>query len=199
MAGTGTQYNAAAIHQGPGDLWIIGGGVVDSATPQLTIATDGTPDATAHPASVHLGYTDSAIATAYVPKHVDIMVDQSGGPVARYGESEKWTLGADLKQLDLAILQQAASLGTYTTASGYTQLTFGGLADLPTVCVALIAKKRGAVGKFIVVILFSATGHLGISTSIGRAKPATNKVEFDALADLSRAAGRQLGVIYITK
>jgi len=199
MAGTGTAYSAAKIHQGPGDLWIIGGGVVDSATPQLTIGTDGTPDATAHPASVHLGYTESAIAMAYTPKLVDITADQAPAPIARYGEAEKMALSAEVKQLDLVMLQSCAGMGVYSTASGYDQLTIGGITAVPSVCVALIAPKRGAAGKYIVVILFAATGQVGLGFSAGRAKSSFNKVEFEGLADPTRVAGRQIGVVYITK
>ena len=199
MAGTATAYSAATIHQGPADIWIIGGGVVDSATPQLTIATDGTPDATAHPASVHLGYTEAAVMMAYTPKIVDITADQAPAAIARYGEVEKMTISAELKQLDLSILQQCAGMGVYSTATGYTQLTFGGITAVPSVCVAMICAKRGAAGKFIVGVLFAATGQAGLGMSFGRAKSTFNKVEFEGLADMSRVSGRQIGVYYVTK
>lgn len=203
MAGTPKNYDVTHIHQGPGDLWIIGGGApADSATPQLTLAVDGTPDATAHPSSIHLGLTDSAITMTITPKIEDIMADQADGPVDRFLTNiSEMAIEAELQQLDPTIMQNAIPFGVYSTAGGYKQLTFGGqpipvAASAP--CVALIAPKRAVAGKYIVTVLFKATGMVGLSTTIGRAKKAIYKSQWKGLTDLTRAAGRQIGVMYET-
>src|SRR4051794_29743874 len=138
MAGTAKDYTLSKIHQGPGDLWIIGGGVADSATPQLTIATDGTPDATAHPSSISLGSFADAATWMLTPKWDDILVDQADGPVARYVASVEVGIEVALRQLDPVIMQYCAGVGTYATAGGYKQMTFGGQApaSLTDYCVA---------------------------------------------------------------
>jgi hypothetical protein len=200
VAGTAKNYDVTRIHQGPGDLWIIGGGVADSATPQLTIATDGTPDATAHPASVHLGSHESAVTIAVTPKIDEIMIDQADGPVARFIQSLEMSLEVELKQLDPTIIQNCAPMGTFATSAGYKQLTFGGQAPtaFTPVCVAFIAPKRAVASKFVVSVIFSAQGMLGLNTQAGRAKASMYKAQFKGLTDLTRTAGRQMGVVYET-
>lgn len=200
MAGTATDFNIAKIHQGAADLWIIGGGVVDSATPQLTIATDGTPDATAHPLSIHLGSFEDAAVVTVQPKWDDITIDQTDGVVARFVPEVKLGIEVTLKQLDPSIMQYCAGVGTYATASGYKQITYGGLpaSSITDYCVALIAKKRAVAGKYLVAILFKAQGVAGISTPIGKSKSTSYKAQFMGLDDMSRTAGRRQGVFYET-
>jgi hypothetical protein len=201
VPGTAKNYDVTHIHQGPGDLWIIGSPPVDSATPQLTLYQDGTPDSTAHPGSIHLGGTDSAVTIAVTPKIEDIKLDQIDAPVAWFLAELEMSLEAELKQLDPAIMQEALPFGVYASAAppGYKQLTFGGQ-PIPAagIAVACIAPKRAGTGKFIVSLLFNALGMLGMNFAVGRAKPTMYKAQFRGMADLSRAAGRQVGVFYET-
>jgi hypothetical protein len=198
MPATAKNYDVTHIHQGPGDLWIIGGGVPDSATPQLTL-TDGTPDSVAHPNSIHLGGTDSAIGFAAAPKLEDIKIDQADTAVARYLTEMELSFEADLKQLDPTIIQNVAPYAVFSNSSGYNQLTFGGGSLLLNpVCVACIAPKRGVANQYIVFTLFNAHGTLGLSSSVGRSKAAIYKAQFKGLADITRTPGRQTGVFYET-
>ena len=203
MPGTATNYDIPHIHQGPGDLWVIGGGVADSATPQLTIATDGTPDSTAHPASIHLGAfpEGQGLTLLHKPKIEDIKVEQADTAVDRFYVSGDMSIEADLAQIDPTVMQTCLPYAVFSTASGYSQLTFGnpGSGILASPCIAMIAKKRAVAGKFIVTVLFKATGTMGWSTVIGRAKASSFKAKFDGLADMTRTQGRQVGVYYETK
>jgi hypothetical protein len=202
MAGTTRNYDIVHMHQGPGDLWIIGNPPVDSASPQLTLASDGTPDATAHANSIHMGGTDSAITIVTKPKIEAINIDQADGPVDDYLVSQEMSIEAELVQLDPALMQNAVPYGVYSTqtgASGYKQLTFGGQALSSTFpCIACIAPKRAAPGKYIVAMLFKARGSIGLSTTIGRSKKTVYKAQFDGRIDLTRSAGRQMGIVYET-
>ena len=63
MAGTAKDYTVSEIICGYGNLWAIGVAPTNSAV-QLTLSANGTPDATAHPGSVHLGMVESSIVTA---------------------------------------------------------------------------------------------------------------------------------------
>jgi hypothetical protein len=199
MPATATNYDVSHIHQGPGDLWVIGGGVVDSAAPQLTLS-GGTPDSTAHPASLHFGATKTAQTIVVKPKITDIRVDQADAPVARFYSAVAMDIEGELSQLDPTILQNAIPYAVYATAGGYKQLTFGGASSglLTPLCIAMISPKRGVAGKYIVSILFNAHGMAGLNLAIGREKDTSNKVQFSGLADLSRTAGRQIGVFYET-
>jgi hypothetical protein len=202
MAGTPTNYDVAQIHQGPGDLWIIGAGgaVADSATPQLML--DGLlPDATAYPNASHLGAADGATTIAAVPKMEEIRIDQADAPVAFFQTQLEMSLETELKQLDPAMIQNVAPFGVYSTAtgaSGYKQLTFGGAGQASPLCVAFIAQARAVPGKVVVAVLFNAIGFLGLNTQVGRAKASIYKAQFKGQADLTRAAGRQVGVVYTT-
>lgn len=198
MAGTAKNYDVTKLQQGPSDLWIIGSGVVDSASPQLTLATDGTPDSVAHANSICLGLSVDAMSFTSKPKMSDISADQFDGPLTRFVDSQAATIEADLEQLDLALMQNVAPYMTYSTAAGYKQLTGGGQVVLATPCVALITPKLGAAGKYYVTILFKAHGMLGATVSFGRKKPASYKVQFDGLIDPTRTAGRQMFVAYET-
>src|ERR1700678_2172032 len=109
-----TNLNVSKIHQGPGNLWIIGGGVPDSAIPQLTI-TGGTPDSIAYPLCVHLGATVAANTITVKPKVEDIKIDQADGPVDRYLTDLEMSIEADLAQFDPTLMANALPYGTFTT------------------------------------------------------------------------------------
>lgn len=203
-AGTAKNYDVTHIQQGPGDAWILPGGIADSTAPQVTLFTDGTPDSTVYTgatAAVNLGTFSGASTVIVKPKYDDIKVDQADAPVARYVSALDMSIDVDLMQLDPAILQNCAPFATYSTVAGppgYKQLTFGGVGIVAPLCIAFISAKRGAPGKFVVAILFSAHGTAGFSMAIGRAKPTSIKSKFDGLSDLTRVAGRQIGAVYET-
>jgi hypothetical protein len=201
-AATATNFNIAKIHQGPGNLWIVGGGVPDSAAPQLTL-TGGTPDSIAYPLSLHLGATAAANTITVKPKVEDIKIDQADTAVARYLTELDMSIEADLSQFDPTIMANALPYGTFSTvvSPGYNQLTFGGLLGAgmgAPLCIALITPKRATPTLYIVTILFNAQGTIGLSAAIGRAKATNWKATFAGLADITRGAGRQTGVVYET-
>jgi len=202
MAGTPTakNYDVTKMHQGPGDLWVIGSPPADSTAPMLTL-TNGTPDSTAHPSSVHLGATNGAITSIVKPKFDNITVDQFDAPVAHFLQSIEMSIEADLEQIDPAIMQQALPFGVYTTQAspGYKMLTFGGQPIGTPIAIACIAALRGSAGLYVVSLMFAAHGTIGLNTAVGRAKASTYKAQFDGLADTTRTAGRQVGVFYVTQ
>lgn len=194
-------YDVSHVHQGPGDLWILPAAPVDSAAPVVVLdTTSGTPDATTYPLAVHLGHAESATTIVVTPKMDDIKSDQSDGPIARYLTSLDMAIECTLEQLDPKIMQNVAPYAVFSTqvSPGWNLLTFGGQTLPAGICVAFIAPKRAAAGKFVVSCLFSAHGTVALSTAIGRAKPTTYKAEFKGLSDLTRTAGRQIGVIFET-
>ena len=198
---TPKNYDVTHIQQGPGDLWVIGTPPSDSVAPILTLASDGSPDATAYPNAVHLGGVDSATTVVVTPKIEDIKIDQFDGPVARYLTDLELSMEAELVQLDPKLMQNVMTYATFSTqvSPGFNLLTFGGMGIAATgPCIACISQKRTAPGKFVVVMFFSAHGTLGLSTSLGRAKKSVYKAQFKALVDPTRTLGRTTGVIYET-
>lgn len=198
---TPKNYDIKHIHQGPGDLWLISPAPVDSVAPTITLAADGTPDATTFPQAVHLGAMDSAVTVSVKPKIEDITIDQAAGPVGVYLTAEEMSIEADFVQLDPKIMQNLMPFCVFSTQAtpGYNMLTFGDQ-PLPAAgqCVAFISPKRAVSGCYIVSVLFSGIGMLGLSTAIGRAKKSSYKGSFKGLTDMTRTAGRRIGVVYET-
>lgn len=201
MAGTAKAYDVTQIHQGPGDLWVIPIGVAPTDTAvRLTLATDGTPDATAHAGSICLGLTKGGITFAVKQKFSDITVDQAEAPVDTYIESLDGSLEAELTQQGVTLLQNALTTGVFSTQAspGWNQLTLGGTSIVPVACVAAITPKRTGSGLFIVSMLYQATVQGGLQTLMARNKNSSHKVMFKGQSVLARTAGKQIGVHYET-
>jgi hypothetical protein len=201
---TAKDYTTSEIQQGPADLWIVGTPPNDTAQ-RLTLAADFTPDATAHPNSVCLGMTESAITMTITPKIELIKADQADGAgVDAYCTALECKLEATLTQASLAKLTQALGLGTaaYAIDAGGTpaweQIGFGGLLTPAEFAVAAIAPKRSDATKLWVGMLYKVVSGDGVSLVVSRAKEGTYKVTFTALNDLTRTAGRQQGIVYET-
>jgi hypothetical protein len=197
MAGTTKGYSISEIQQGPGDLWIIGTAPNDAAV-RLTLASDGTPDSTAHPGSYHLGGVMSAINTTVKPKITEIGLDQYDAPVDAFLAELDAKVEAPMAQLESQKLQWALGVGTYATGSGYKQVTWGGTLIVPKVCLAVISPSTVSAGNFVVALMYVAVPAGGFSFTMGRAKQAEYKAQFQGLSDVARTAGKQIGVIYTT-
>lgn len=197
MPGIAKDLQVSEIHQAPGDLWVIGTAPLD-ATPRLTLATDGTPEAAAHPGSVHLGATQSAITTMAKPVMAPIELDQHDGPFDSYATDLRSQLEAEMAQTEMAKLQRGIGVATYATGAGYKQVTFGGSLVVPTLCVAAISAKRTNALRHIVSMLFKAAAVGGFSVSFGRAASSKYKLTFLGLHDPVRTAGKQVGIVYET-
>jgi len=189
--------NNAEVHQGPGDLWIIDPAPDDTAI-RLTLDTDGTPDVTAHGSSIHLGAIASAITFEATPEISDITLDQYEAPIAQFISKLGVKIQAELAQTEMQKMQKALGVGVYDTAAGYKELTFGGVTAIPEFCVAAISPKRTDPTLFIVAMLYKTTATGGIKLTISRNNPSFYTVEFTGQSDLTRTAGRQIGVVYET-
>lgn len=199
MAGTAKNYVVAQIMQGPADHWIIGTAPVDG-TPRVTLdAATLTPDATAHPSSIHLGLTEGDSKIHVAAKLKDIGADQFAGVLDQYNEQEGIEIDTVLTQMEAITMQQVLSgISAYSTASGYKQNTFGGL-NLPAkVCYAIIAPKRNDATKAHVCVLFSAIIDPAIAVNIGRKNQSKYALKVKGLVDPTRTAGKQIGNLYET-
>jgi len=190
-------YSPAAIIQGPGQAWAIGTAPTD-ANVRLTLASDGTPDATAHPGSVHLGAIATAISTTVKPKMTQIQLDQYDAPFATYVDELAASIEAEMAQMESSLVQRALGVGVYGSGAGYEYVTFGGVLTVPKTCIAVISPTRADATKYIVSVLYNAVSTGGFSVQLGKAKPAFYKAKFEGLSDTTRTAGKQIGVIYQT-
>ncbi len=197
MAGTAKDVKVSEIHQGPGDMWVIATAPAD-ATPRLTLAPDGTPEAAAHPGAVHLGAIQSAITTMVKPVMTPIELDQFDAPFDSYATDLQAAIEAEFAQTEMQKLQRAIGVGAYSTGAGYKQVTFGGLLTVPTLCIAAISAKRENTLRHVVSILFKAAAVDGFSVTFGRGGSSRYKMRFQGLHDPARTAGKQTGIVYET-
>ncbi len=178
-------------------MWVIGSPPND-ATQRLTLdATTLTPDSTAHPSSIHLGYAQG-IKTVIKPTIGEIMLDQYDAPMDVFVQKIEASIEAELASTEMQKLQRALGVGTYSTAAGYKQVTFGGTLVVPNLAIAAISPKRTDATKVIYSLLFKCAAVEGFSIDMGRTKFSVYKVRFLGFADLTRTAGRQIGLIVET-
>ena len=205
MAGTTKDYTVSEIIQGPGDLWAIGVAPTDTAV-RLTLAADGSPDATTHPGSVHLGIISQAISTTLKPKIAAIQADQFEAPIDSYVTELDGKIEAELGQAESAKLQRMLGVATYSSGTNsnpaagtaYEQLTFGGTFTVPKICLAVISASRQNAQQYVVSVLYIGVSMSGFALALGRAKAASYKAQFQGLTDPTRTAGQQIGVLYQT-
>jgi hypothetical protein len=197
---TAKGYDITQIHQGPGDIWIIASPPSDSNQRLTLDVASGTPDATAHAGSICLGPTEGGITTNVKVKLTDITIDQAEAPVDAYMEAIDAVIECELAQQGVTLLQNALTTGLYSTVAspGYNQLGFGGINVVPNACIAAISPKRTGTNLWVVSLLYRCSSKGGITILMDRKKKSTHKVQFSGQSDLTRTAGRQIGIHYET-
>jgi hypothetical protein len=208
MPATPKNYSTTQIIQGPGDIWAIPVAVAPTnAAVRLTLASDGTPDATTHAGSVHLGSIATGITTSVKPKLTDIHVDQFDGAIDSYVTELDAKIEAEMAQTESSKIQRMLGVGVYastTVASGdfsgstMETCTFGGINTVPKTCLAVISPTRANPQQYVVSVLYIGYSVGAFSLALGRAKAASYKAQFAGLSDPTRTAGQQIGVVYQT-
>lgn len=197
MAEIAYDLNNAEVHQGPGDIWIIDPAPTDVAE-RLTLGANGRPDNADHASSVHLGAIASAITFQLTPQVANIELDQYESPIAQYVDKLNVSIEAELAQTEMVKISKALGVGTYSSPSGAKQITFGGNTAVTEFCVAAISKKRTDPTKFIVACLYKTIASGGVKIMLSRKSPSFYTVKFTGLQDLTRTAGKQIGIVYET-
>ena len=125
MAGTATDWNVAAIANTKGQIWA--NLAIPGAGARITLATDGTPDATANPNAKHLGMTREGAAFLVKPKYDQYYADEFVAPIKTNLTEQEMMITAELLQVtDTALLELLTpGVGTKSTGTGYEQVTFG--------------------------------------------------------------------------
>jgi hypothetical protein len=195
-------FSVAEIYQGPGDLWLISAAPTDAAVRVTLDAATLTPDSTAHANAVHLGGTAGEITMTVTPKLGFLTMDQIAGAVDVFIESLEAKIEAEMAQTEMAKLARVLGVGTYAgnaiPATTWKQVTFDGTVNPTAFCVAAIAKKRSDPTKAAVMCLYRVLSMGGIDITMSRKKASTYKVSFSGLLDITRTAGKQLGVFHET-
>ena len=186
MAGTATDWNVAAIANTKGQIWA--NLAIPGAGARITLATDGTPDATANPNAKHLGMTREGAAFLVKPKYDQYYADEFVAPIKTNLTEQEMMITAELLQVtDTALLELLTpGVGTKSTGTGYEQVTFGQRA-LAYTSVAVIFPTEADPTKFAVFHLYKAMNEGGIDMKVGRKQLTGLPVSFRGYDITSRA------------
>jgi hypothetical protein len=126
-------------------------------------------------------------------------------PVDVVMTSDAYEIDVTIKQSNLANLISSFPPGTFSTgtdanqpagAQAYEQITFGGIIPVPKFGVAVISPRRDATGKFVVSHLYQAYQAEAVKLPFQRGKETTFGVKFKGIADSTRPAGDQVGMVW---
>lgn len=198
MAGTTTNFAATKIRAGsPGQLWA--GLAIPAAGARLTLAADGTPDATANPNAKHLGLTRAGATFTVKPSFETYMADEYASPIKTLMGGLEGSIEAELLQIfDLEVLKVlTAGFGTFATASGYDEFSLG-IGTQAYSSVALIFPTEADITKFAICHLYKAFNESGIdSIGLTRKDMSGLKVRFRGIDITTRATTDSLGKMWI--
>jgi hypothetical protein len=202
MAGIPKNYAPALVELGPGDAYIFTELPATGARPIITAAADGslTPDGTASAGAIHMGYTGEGCKVLYKPSIVEFTPDESTVPaiVAIQGEPSS-IQGNWWQTLDMVTMSKMMAGGSYSTGSGFSQVTWGGKQTVPTFACMVIAPVYADPTKVMVIMLYKAYNATGFEMEIGRKKVASSPFEFKAQEIGFRPVGDRIGIIYKTQ
>src|SRR6185437_10177813 len=188
MAGTARIYSSSAIQRGPADLWL--GVTLDATTATLTLAVDGTPDATANVNAKHFGLLAVPSIVTYTPKPDFEQVDQDTAPVAAFANTE---------DLVIEVMAHCLPAGVFSDASkeGIT-IGVGGNIVMTPVALAVVSPSTDPAYKWAVATMRKAIPTSAVKLALGRTKTATWQAQFKGLSDLTVVAGARVGSVYKT-
>lgn len=183
-------YDVTKIHVGAARIFV-GVTVAASGTPPTyTTHTNGVPGT-----GTEIGLTDGDTVLHYVLKKVEIMAEQSFGPVDVYSEQQTVELSFTMQESNAAALKQALDSSTgYDSASGDGFYAGNGNAPLApgTTCVFFSSVRRDNTAKYFVGEIYKAYSKDGLNFPFSRTKKGMVKVMLVGIADLTRTAGDQM-------
>lgn len=151
--------------------------------------------------SQDLGASKGGMILKYTPKFMAIRCDQALAAVAAFKTEEDCSIETTIYQMQMALVSAAYGvygLGDVTTTGGSPNLdkfTFGGRVYAPIFTFDATIPKNDNTANNLAVHLNKVYSSKGASLNFARDKDTEYKVEFDALADPSQAAGQQLGYV----
>jgi hypothetical protein len=192
MAGTAINYRGDYISVDAPELW--GQLAIPGTGARMTLHTDGTPDATAHPSAFHYGYTAEGLDYSIAPSVIKHRADQTAYPIAvRMTEADMMLAGSLLAVQDMDVIKNLLlGLATYSTASGYKQNTID-VGAITYQSVAAIEPTFEDPTKFTVFQIYRTLNEAGVKWSAGRTKRSETPFTFSAIAISTRAAGDRVG------
>jgi hypothetical protein len=202
MAGLSRDYDATEVELGPGDLWFAAELPATGSRPVIGTASDGalTPDATASAGAIHAGLTLEGTRVTYKPTVEEFTANETTAPIITAITGEALSISGSMIQiLDFVKLSKLIAGGTYSTGSGYSQITIGGKQTLSTFTALLIAPLYNDPTKILGVELYKSYAPDGLEFDISRTKLAATPFSLMGQAITSRPQGDQIGLIWKTQ
>jgi len=195
MAGTTLDWKTAKIAQNAGQLWR--GLAVPGAGARLTLAADGTPDATANPNAKHLGATKGGAKLMVKTTLQKFYVDEFRGAVVTNVDAVEMGISAELVGVtDMELMAwMLPGVGTRATASGYDEVAIGAKA-IGYDSIALIFPLVEDITKFGVFHVYNGLNDAGVEWAQSRKEQGFTPLSIVAYEVTSRAATDTLGKIW---
>jgi hypothetical protein len=195
MAGTAVSWKTTNIALNPGQLWA--NLAIPGAGARLTLDADGTPDATANPSALHLGATKAGAKFMVKSTVTNVQVDEFRAPISSFVDAVQMGISAELVGVThselLAFL--LPGVGTYSTASGYKQVTIGSKAIVYS-SIACIFPLIEDVTKYGVFHIYSGLNDAGVEWAQARTELGGTPVSFVGYEITSRAVADTLGNVW---
>lgn len=201
MAGTARNFSSALVELGPCDVWINTELPATGSRPTIAAAADGalTPDATASPSAIHIGYTSEGAKCLYKPNIQSFEADESTTPViSAIGGEPSNIQGTWWQTLDMATMVKMMAGGTRATGSGFDEISWGGKQTITTFPVMVIGPIYNDPTKVLVIMLYKAFNAAGFDFGISRKGVSSSPFDFQAQEIASRPSGDRAGKIYKT-
>lgn len=201
MAGQPLAFSSSLVELGPGTVWIDPELPATGSRPTIAANAAGalTPDATASPNAIHIGYTSEGAKALYKPNIQNFEADESTTPVISAIVGEPTNVQGNWWQiLDMATMAKMMAGGTRTTGSGFDQITFGGKQTIATFPVLVIAPLYADPTKILAIMLYKAFNAAGFDFGVSRKNVSISPFDFQAQEIASRPAGDRAGIIYKT-
>jgi|ERR1051325_1270051 hypothetical protein len=195
MAGTALNWNTINIPRGKRvELWAKV--AVPGAGARITLATDGTPDATANPTALPLGRTVDGAEIQYATTLQNRVSDEFDAPFDSSIEMVEGIIACNIMNtLDTDIMNLIMVGTTKAVGTGYEELSFGGLQSVVKVSVVAIFEMPEDSTKRGVFQLYSALNNQKLAWRIRHSGNAigSTPVAFQGYSVSSRATGDQVG------
>lgn len=192
MAGTAVNWRGTALANNALQIWGLLGSPAGGG--RITLAVDGTPDATANPNAFHYGVTREGAELGILPKYTKYFGDEFRGPLVTNVDEVEMSLAAELLAVtDMDVVKNLlAGVGSYSTSTGYKQVAVGALAIVYQ-CLAGIFPLIEDTTKWGVFNLYSTINEQGIKWKQSRKALGGMPVMFSGYEVTTRAATDTLG------
>jgi hypothetical protein len=197
MAGTAVNWRTTAISQNIGQFWA--SLAIPGAGSRITLAADGTPDATANTTAFHYGATKAGAKLMIKATFAKYSVDEFRAPIITNLDTVEMGISAELVAVtDMDVITKLLpGVGTYaTTVSTFKEVRVGQKA-IAYESVAVIFPTIADATKFTIFNLYSAINDVGVEFAVGRKELGFTPVSFVGYEITTRAAADTLGSYWV--